>query len=113
MACPAVIACSASSLRFAYPSLESLASEDLARLQTQIAHPIADIAYSLVIPENGAISVPVTYTVRTTHSEYHNYVEVFNVAAAPPQCLQCEVKSGGFLAFQDSGRYSAAGHVAA
>lgn len=92
LACPAVIACSASSLSFASPSLCSLSSEELQRLQTQIAHPIADIAYSLEIPENGSISVPVTYSVRTTHSEYRNYVEVINIAAAPPQTYQCLVK---------------------
>lgn len=86
-----ILACGASSLTFPNSSLISLSPTLSQSIQEEIHRPIADIAYSCIIPENGSISVPVQYRVRTAQHSYSNWIDVINLNAEPIQVCTCQV----------------------
>lgn len=89
--CPVILACGASSLTFPNSSFLSLSPLQTQLIQDEIHRPIADIAYSCVIPENSTISVPIQYRVRTTQNSYSNWIDIINLNADPIQVSTCQV----------------------
>ena len=98
--CEVIVACAASSLSFPSPKLVSLSLSEIQQIEEKVYQQIASIAYSVIIPKNSTISIPVLYYAKTRQSDYSNYIAIYSLNSSPCQYLTCQVFFEGFAESQ-------------
>lgn len=86
-----VLACGASSLTYPSDLLSALPSQELLSLQRLLRRQIPEIAYSLQVPPNTDISIPVEYRAKTRQPRYANFIDLIVLDANPVAVLRCDV----------------------
>lgn len=85
------MACSATSLSFPATRLSSLPLTTIQSIEQQVHQQLASVAYSITIPKNSSISIPVVYSAKTQQTDYSNYIAFYSLNSNPCQCLSCAV----------------------